>query len=186
MLTSEQTSAMKRAPGPAGRRKEQRLVGDGALRQRPNHSCRCLQIGCSNLEGAPVFKPYFEPLRWGVKLRLDLAVADDCDGKHEQCGTNNPQLESPTSPIHCWLTNRINIPTAINRASRIPTTNDITGWRLGLTSFDLAPFCAAPMPNQKRSLSIERYLAQNRRCFLPEFGTMLSETLAKLNRRAAQ
>ena len=27
--------------------------------------------------------------------------------------------------------------------------------------FDPAPFSAAPMPNQKRSLSIERYLAQN-------------------------
>src|SRR5262249_45618302 len=55
---------------------------------------------------------------------------------------------------HCWLTNKINNPTAINRASRIPTTNEITGCRLGLTSFDPEPFCAAPMPNQKRSLSI--------------------------------
>src|SRR5262249_38102463 len=49
-------------------------------------------------------------------------------------------------------------PAAINRASRIPTTNEITGCRLGPTSFDLAPFCAAPIPNQKRSLSIDRYL----------------------------
>src|SRR5262245_670776 len=40
------------------------------------------------------------------------------------------------------------------QSSRIPTTNEITGCRLGLTSFDLAPFCAAPIPNQKRSLSI--------------------------------
>src|SRR6516165_12626119 len=60
----------------------------------------------------------------------------------------------PPHKLHRWLTNRINIPTAINRAIRTPTTNDVTGWRLGLTSFDLAPFCAAPMPNQKRSLSI--------------------------------
>src|SRR5262249_61124323 len=50
-------------------------------------------------------------------------------------------------------------PAAINRASRIPTTNEITGCRLGLTSFDPEPFCAAPMPNQKRSLSIAKTLA---------------------------
>ena len=42
----------------------------------------------------------------------------------------------------------------VNRASRVPTTNEVTGCRLGLTSFDPAPFCAAPIPNQKRSLSI--------------------------------
>src|SRR6516225_2526745 len=41
---------------------------------------------------------------------------------------------------HRWLTNRINAPAAISRASRIPTTNEITGCRLGLTSFDPAPF----------------------------------------------
>src|SRR5262249_52475767 len=62
---------------------------------------------------------------------------------------------------HFWLTNRINAPTVINRASRIPTTNETTQCRLGLTSFGLAPFCAAPRPNQKRSLSIERYLAHD-------------------------
>jgi hypothetical protein len=55
---------------------------------------------------------------------------------------------------HCWLTKRINAPAAINTASRIPTTNEITGCRLSVRSFDLAPSCAAPMPNQKRSLSI--------------------------------
>src|SRR5215831_2123801 len=60
----------------------------------------------------------------------------------------------PPHKPHCWLTNKINNPAAINRASTIPTTNEITGCRLGLTSFDLAPFCAAPIPNQKRSLSI--------------------------------
>src|SRR5262249_5560707 len=59
------------------------------------------------------------------------------------------------APLHFWLTNRINIPAAINTAIRIPTTNAITGCRVGLASFDLAPFCAAPMPNQKRSLSIK-------------------------------
>ncbi len=50
---------------------------------------------------------------------------------------------------------RINAPAAINTAIRTPTTNDVTGCRLGLTSFDPALFCAAPMPNQKRSLSID-------------------------------
>src|SRR6516165_2113988 len=48
----------------------------------------------------------------------------------------------------------MNAPAAINRASRIPATSEITQCRLGLTSFDPAPFCAAPRPNQKRSLSI--------------------------------
>src|SRR5262249_54723923 len=48
-------------------------------------------------------------------------------------------------------------PTAINTAAiRVPTTNEVTGCRLRLTSFDPAPFCAAPRSNQKRSLSIDR------------------------------
>jgi hypothetical protein len=54
-------------------------------------------------------------------------------------------LNSPASfqrrPHRCWTSKR-NIPTPINRASRIPTTNEITQCRLGLTSFDPAPFCA--------------------------------------------
>src|SRR5262249_47725279 len=65
-------------------------------------------------------------------------------------------VASPPHKPHCWLTNKINNPAAINRASRIPTTNEITGCRLGLTSFDPEPFCAAPVPNQKRSFSIAR------------------------------
>src|SRR5262249_57114615 len=88
-------------------------------------------------------------------MGLDLAVADECDRNHEQCCANNPQPEEHTSPIHCWLTNRINIPTAINRASRVPMANERTGCRLA-EGFDPAPFCAAPRPNQKRSLSIDR------------------------------
>src|SRR5215468_10845655 len=60
----------------------------------------------------------------------------------------------PPHKPHCWLTNRINIPTAINRASRIPTTNERTGCRLA-EGFDPAPFCAAPRPNQKRRLPID-------------------------------
>jgi hypothetical protein len=90
----------------------------------------------------------------GVKLRLDFAVADQCNGKHKQCCANDPQPEEPTSPIHCWLTNRIRIPTAINRASKVPTANERTRCRRS-SGFDLAPFCAAPMPNQKRSLSMQ-------------------------------
>src|SRR5262245_13904570 len=54
---------------------------------------------------------------------------------------------------HYWLTNRRNIPTAINTAIRIPTTNETTQCR-STGGFDPAPFCAAPRPNQKRSLSI--------------------------------
>ena len=71
----------------------------------------------------------------------------------------------PPHKSHCWLTNKINNPAAINRASRIPTTNEVTGCRLGLTSFDAAPFCAAPRPNQKRSLSIA-VSSHHRRCFV--------------------
>jgi hypothetical protein len=41
----------------------------------------------------------------------------------------------------------------INRASRIPTTNETAQCRL-IVGFDPAPFCAAPMPNQKRRLPI--------------------------------
>jgi hypothetical protein len=55
---------------------------------------------------------------------------------------------------HCWLTNRRNIPATIARAIRIPTTNAISGCRLGLSPFDPAPFCAAPMPSQKGRLLI--------------------------------
>jgi hypothetical protein len=29
----------------------------------------------------------------GVKLRLDFAIADECDSKHEQYCANNPQPE---------------------------------------------------------------------------------------------
>jgi hypothetical protein len=29
----------------------------------------------------------------GVKLRLDLAVAEECNGKHKQCCANDPQPE---------------------------------------------------------------------------------------------
>src|SRR5262245_37564219 len=60
--------------------------------------------------------------------------------------------EGQLAPLHSWLTNRINIPTAINRASRVPTANERARFRRS-NCFDLAP-CAAPIPNQKRSLSI--------------------------------
>src|SRR5262245_30797814 len=78
---------------------------------------------------------------------------------------NSANLWSPPQgrhKPHCWLTNRTKAPAAITTAIRTPMTNDVTGWRLGLPSFDLAPFCAAPMPNQKRSLSIDRRLPLRR------------------------
>jgi hypothetical protein len=37
----------------------------------------------------------------GVKLSLDLTVADERDSNHEQYCANDPQPEEPTSPIHC-------------------------------------------------------------------------------------
>jgi hypothetical protein len=59
----------------------------------------------------------------------------------------------PGASAHCWLTNKIKAPAVISRAIRIPTTNETTqcGRAIG---FDPAPFCAAPMPNQKRSSSM--------------------------------
>jgi hypothetical protein len=59
------------------------------------------------------------------------------------------------APFHCWLTNRINIPTAIKRPTRLPTTNDRARLRR-FSGFDPAPFCAAPMPSQKSRLPIEQ------------------------------
>jgi hypothetical protein len=62
--------------------------------------------------------------------------------------------DGPLAPLHCWLTNRKNDPAAINRAIRIPTTSEATQCRRSM-GFDPAPFCAAPMPNQKRRLPID-------------------------------
>ena len=84
----------------------------------------------------------------------------------DQSGGNGDQSKAPPGPFpqgrqsptkslaphHCWLTNKIKAPAVINTASGIPATSETTQCRLGLTSFD--PFCAAPRPNQKRSLSI--------------------------------
>src|SRR6266545_2990069 len=60
----------------------------------------------------------------------------------------------PPHKPHFWLTNRINAPAAINSAIRIPTTSEATQCRRSI-GFDPAPSCAAPMPNQKRRLSID-------------------------------
>src|SRR5262249_44747735 len=38
----------------------------------------------------------------GVKLCFDLAVTDECNDKHKQRRANDPQSETPTSPIHCF------------------------------------------------------------------------------------
>jgi hypothetical protein len=64
----------------------------------------------------------------------------------------SPRRCRDLAPLHCWRTNRKNIPTAINTAIRIPTTSEATQCRR-LVGFDPAPLCAAPMPNQNRSLS---------------------------------
>jgi hypothetical protein len=62
--------------------------------------------------------------------------------------------DGPLAPLRCWwLTNRRNIPTAINSATRVPTINEATQCR-GSMGIGPAPFCAAPMPNQKRRLPI--------------------------------
>src|SRR6516164_7168211 len=45
----------------------------------------------------------------------------------------NGKTRRPLAPHHCWLTNRIKAPAAINRASRIPATSETTQCRLGLT-----------------------------------------------------
>jgi hypothetical protein len=72
--------------------------------------------------------------------------------QHPACLPPSPLARPPHKP-HRWLTNRINIPTAINRASRVPTANERARFRRS-SGFDPAPFCAAPISNQNRSLSI--------------------------------
>ena len=62
---------------------------------------------------------------------------------------------------HCWWASKANIPAIIARAIRVPTTNAIIGCRLGLSSFEPALFCAAPMPSQKGRLPIDGNLALN-------------------------
>jgi hypothetical protein len=76
--------------------------------------------------------------------------------RHRPHSTSTAVLKSLQSdlrkPHSFWLTNRRNIPTVINAVAKIPTTNDTTQCRLTV-GFDPAPFCAAPMPNQKRRSS---------------------------------
>ena len=50
--------------------------------------------------GSPAAMPEVLPVQFmqmlcsnGVKLRLDLAVAEECNGKHKQCCANDPQPE---------------------------------------------------------------------------------------------
>jgi hypothetical protein len=54
-----------------------------------------------------------------------------------------------------WLTKTRKTTTPIPAATKVPTTSETTQFRLSI-GFDRALFCAAPMPNQKRSLSIAR------------------------------
>ena len=65
-------------------------------------------------------------------------------------GNTHHHADAPHNP-HCWLTSNIKAPTLINTAIRIPTTNETTQCRRSV-DFDPAPFCAAPIPNQKRRL----------------------------------
>jgi hypothetical protein len=37
--------------------------------------------------------------------------------------------DGPLAPLHCWLTNRINAPTPINTAIRIPTIKNHRPWK---------------------------------------------------------
>src|SRR6516225_805718 len=62
----------------------------------------------------------------GVKLSLDLTVADECDGQHKQCCANDPQSEQPTSPIHCSNDASLFMPTSINRWVRLKIMNRAT------------------------------------------------------------
>src|SRR5262249_51037075 len=84
----------------------------------------------------------------------------------------------PPHKPHRWLTNNIKAPTAIITAIRIPTTNETTAWRF-LVGFDPAPFSAAPIPNQKRSLSIAVSQSSALLC-----GSMLTTTVNLPTRRA--
>ena len=69
----------------------------------------------------------------------------------------NPRFNSAgkrLTRLHLWLTNKKNIPTAITSTIKIPTTSEATQCRR-LMGFDPAPFCAAPMPSQKKRLPID-------------------------------
>ena len=60
----------------------------------------------------------------------------------------------------------MNAPAAINRASRIPTTNERTGCRLFVRLFDPAPICAAPeaQPEEKIAHSSQSVPSSARLC----------------------
>src|SRR5262249_18725634 len=74
---------------------------------RPTHMGRCLQAQHSRpwlarLAAMPEVLPvqFMQMLcSYGVKLCLDLTVADKCDGKHTQYCANDPYPEEPTSPV---------------------------------------------------------------------------------------
>ena len=62
----------------------------------------------------------------GVKLSLDLTVADECDGQHKQCCANDPQSEEPTSQFIVQMTLSPFMPTSINSLGRLKIMNRAT------------------------------------------------------------
>jgi len=135
-----------RGPGRRGACPARALVGR-ADQTRPLHSAVVREVCCFLCFSHVTFRPILLS-RFGPVLRFVRSTPKICS--LEPTARQGGLL----APPHCWLTNKIKAPAAINRASRIPATSAITQCRLGLTSFDLAPFCAAPRPNQKRSLFI--------------------------------
>ena len=115
---------------------------------------------CSAVAGEVCLVLCFSHVTFGDRYRLSRSdPAPGFVGLHQRfvCGSQSPEAwqghDGLLTPLHCWLTNRRNNPTPINSAIRIPTTSEATQC-LSTVGFDPAPFCAAPMPNQKRSLSI--------------------------------
>src|SRR5262249_53267648 len=92
-------------------------------------------------------------------FQCSLTLAGDQHGKaHPRLDAS--LLQCTLRSAHCWLTNRRNIPTVINAATRTPTTSETIQFRRSI-GCDPAAFCAAPSPNQKRSLSIDLFDAHH-------------------------
>ena len=96
------------------------------------------------------------PLARNYRLNTQPHIPRSQEGVGDHTSSvGNPGLRV-SHKLHRWLTNRKNIPTAINRAPRIPTINEATQCRRSM-GFDPAPFCAAPTPNQKKRLPIDGF-----------------------------
>jgi len=84
------------------------------------------------------------------RLPLEATINTISQGLHRRCGID--QIFSAAS----LLADQQNKRSGSDQQGKQNTGDEreTTQCRLGLISFDPAPFCAAPMPNQKRSLSI--------------------------------